>query len=126
VTAYLIALTACLVLGIGHIGWGIAHPFKALAESNAPSIVAASLHACWYHISIIFIMTAGFQIWHLAVTPVSLGILSVMWALIFLCYLTYWGALLYFPENWPAAWGQMVIIPILLGSFAYGIWSDYG
>ncbi len=120
---FIITIATCLILGVGHIGWGNVHTVKALKASNAEAVVIASYHACWYHISIIFLTTAGYLAWHLWVAPVSSAPLLLLWGLIFACYLTYWGALIAYPELWPIAWGQMVVIPILLISFGYGIYG---
>ena len=122
---YLITITTCLILGLGHVGWGIVHPVKALKESNADPVIVASYHACWYHISIIFLATAGYLGWHLMIAPIALGPLILLWGLIFACYLTYWGALIAYPQLWPIAWGQMAVIPILLISFGYGLYVDF-
>ncbi len=119
----IITIATCLILGIGHIGWGQAHTVKELKASNAAPVVTASYHACWYHISIIFLTTAGYLLWHLLVAPVPVGHLLLLWGLIFGCYLTYWGALIAYPQLWPIAWGQMVVILVLLISFGCGIYQ---
>ena len=121
--AFYVVIAACLILGTGHIGWGIIHPFKALRESNADLVVRASLHACWYHISVIFYATAGLLLWHVAVSPISTDLMTLMWVLIFFCWLCYLGALILFPQFWRIAWFQMVLIVVLLLSLGYGIYD---
>ncbi len=121
---FIVTIATCLILGIGHVGWGNAHTVKELKASNAAPVIIASYHACWYHISIIFLTTASYLIWHIWVSPVSVEPLLLLWGLIGACYLTYWGALLAYPQLWPIAWGQMVIIPVLLISFGYGIYME--
>ena len=122
---FVVTIATCLILGIGHVGWGQAHTIKALKESDAAPVIVASYHACWYHISIIFLTTAGYLTWHLGVAPVALDVLVLLWGLIGACYLTYWGALIAYPQLWPIAWGQMVVIPILLVSFGVGIYQAF-
>jgi len=118
---FIIVILSCLILGIGHIGWAFVYPLKALKSAKVDPVITASLHACWYHISLIFFATAGMLIWHLAVAPVSTNLLMLLGALIFGCWLTYLGTLLFYPKLWRIAWFQMALIPILLGNLAYGI-----
>ena len=120
---FYVVIAACLVLGTGHVGWGIIHPFKELRDSNAGLVVRASLHACWYHITVIFYLTAAILLWHVAVAPVSIDVMYLLCVLIFLCWLCYLGALLAFPQFWRIAWFQIVLIAVLLLSFGYGIQS---
>ena len=44
-------------------------------------------------------------------------------ALLLMVWLTYLGALVFFPRFWRIAWFQMVLIVILLGDLGYGIWA---
>ena len=124
VLPFIFVIVACLILCFGHIGWGIIHPFKAIKASDIDPVVPASLHACWYHISIIFFATAALLIWHLVVAPVSLDLLVLLGLLILGGWLTYLGTLLFYPKLWRIAWFQMALIPILLGCLAYGISSQ--
>ncbi len=67
------------------------------------------------------IATAGLLIWHLAIAPVSTNLMILLGALLFGCWLTYLGTLLFYPKLWRIAWFQMALIPILLGNLGYGI-----
>jgi hypothetical protein len=118
---FIVVIVSCLVLGIGHIGWAFVYPLKALKAANVDPVITASLHACWYHISLIFFATAGLLVWHLTVQVISSGVLVLLGALIFSCWLTYLGTLLFHPKLWRIAWFQMILIPVLLGNLAYGI-----
>lgn len=118
-----VVIVCCLILGIGHIGWGIVHPVKAMNAAETDPVVPASFHACWYHISLIFFTTAGLLIWHLSVAPVSSELFILLGFLIFGCWLTYFGTLVFFPKLWRIAWFQMGLIPFLLANMAYGLWA---
>jgi hypothetical protein len=124
--AFYIVITACLILCVGHVGWGIIHPFKAAKDSNTPPVFLASLHACWYHISILFFVTAALLSWHLLVDAVSVDVMMLLWVLIFGSWLSYLATLLFFPQLWRIAWFQMVLIVVLLASLASGIYEVHG
>lgn len=121
VLSFYVVIAACLILGTGHVGWGIIHPFRELKDSDAGLVVRASLHACWYHITVIFYSTAGVLAWHMGIEAVSLQVMALLWILILFCWFCYLGALLAFPQFWRIAWFQMVLIVILLLCFAHGI-----
>lgn len=119
---FVIVIICCVILGLGHIGWGIIHPVRAMKKSDLDEVIPASYHACWYHISLIFFTTAGVSVWHLAVNQISTDVLVVLGFLIFGCWLTYLGTLLYYPKLWRIAWFQMALIPFLLANLAYAIY----
>ena len=122
-TSFLFVIVACLILCFGHIGWGLIHPFRALREQPIDPVVPASLHGCWYHISIIFFATAALSAWHLAIAPVPTNLLALLGVLLFCCWLSYLITQLFFPQFWRIAWFQMALIPAMLASLAYGIVS---
>ena len=119
---FIIVIVCCLILGSGHIWWGMVHPVKAMSSSNVDDVVPASYHASWYHISLIFFTTVGVIVWHLAVSEVAVGVVEVLGFLIFGCWLTFLGTLLYYPKLWRIAWFQMALIPFLLANLAYAIY----
>ena len=121
---FVIVIVCCLILGLGHIGWGIIHPIKAMKNAGIDPVIPASFHACWYHISLIFLTTAGILIWHLAIAPVGHDLLLLLGFLVFGCWLTYFGTLLFFPKLWRIAWFQMALIPFLLANLVYGVWTS--
>mgnify|MGYP003320802878 FL=1 len=122
-TPLIVVTVSCLILGFGHIGWGIIHPVKAMRDSGIDQVVPASFHACWYHVSLIFFATAGLIIWHLAVASVNPDLFVLLGFLIFGCWLTYLGTLLFYPMLWRIAWFQMGLIPFLLANLAYAIYQ---
>jgi len=121
VGSFIFVIGSSLLLGVGHIVWGIQNPFKILKESDIDPMVAASLHACWYHISIIFFLTVALLAWHLSVAPVSSEMLKLMWVLIFGCWLNYLVSLAFHRHIWKDVRFQITLILILLSFFAYGI-----
>lgn len=121
---FVFVIAASLILCFGHIGWGLVHPFKVLRGEAIDPVVRASLHSCWYHISILFFALAALSTWHIAVSPVPASLLMLLGALLFGCWLSYLITLLFFPQFWRIAWFQMALIPAMLASLAYGITSS--
>lgn len=115
----LIAAGICLFLSVGHVWWGFVHPFRAIAESEIDEVVPASLHACWYHVSIVFFVTAACCIYHAAVSDLSFDLMAVLWILNLLCWLCYLGVLYAYPKLWRLAWGQVVLIGVVLGMLGW-------
>lgn len=117
----LIAAGICAFLAVGHVWWGFVHPFRVLAANEVDEVVPASLHACWYHVSVVFLVTAGACVHTAAVAPLSRDALSLLWLLNFLCWLCYLGVLWFHPKLWRIAWGQVLLIAIVLGSLGWHI-----
>ena len=114
-----IVVLICLFLSAGHIRWGLDHPFRILRESTIDEVVPASLHACWYHVSVVFLVTALACLTHMAALPLSTDAFVLLWLLNFLCWLCYLGTLYFFPGLWKAVWPQIVLIAIVLGSLGW-------
>ncbi|NQU36274.1 MAG: hypothetical protein HQ526_01600 [Actinobacteria bacterium] len=113
-TPLLIAAGICLFLSVGHVWWGLVHPFRVLADAEIDEVVPASLHACWYHVSIVFFVTAGSCVYHAMIARLSLDVFAVLWIMNLLCWLCYLGVLWAYPRLWRIAWGQVVLIAIVL------------
>ena len=123
-TPLLIASSICLFLSVGHIWWGLVHPFRALQVADIDEVVPASLHACWYHVSIVFFVTAASCVYHVAASPLSIDLFAVLWILNFLCWLCYLGVLYFYPRLWRIAWGQVLLIAIVLVSLGWHLGSN--
>ena len=118
-TPLLIVAGICLFLSVGHIWWGFVHPFRVLAEADVDEVVPASLHACWYHVSIVFLVTAGCCVYHVSASALSVDAFAILWILNLLCWLCYLGVLFFYPRLWRFAWGQVVLIAVVLGSLGW-------
>jgi hypothetical protein len=110
-------------VALGHIWWGFVHPMPALRKLNADPIIVASYHSCWYHISVVFLVTAACMLWHFYTAALSIQAMWILWVTIFGCWLSYWGVLLNVPTFWRIAWGQMALIALLLLSLGLGAYS---
>lgn len=110
----ILIIVISLVLAIGHVWWGKQIPLKHLEELGNPIPVVASYHASWYHISIIFLVTAvvsgaqAFTSWSNA------EVLWVLWIIIFGCWTTFLGVVYAYPMMRKLGWGQIALIIILL------------
>ena len=120
---FLVVAIVCTILAFGHVWWGIVHPLPALKKLNPEPVVTASYHACWYHISVVFLVSAGICLWHVYFARMPVEVLWVAWVMIFGCWLAYWGVLIKWPVLWRIAWGQMALIALVLTSLALGALS---
>ena len=109
-----VVVVISLVLAVGHIWWGLQHPVREIRKLGNPTTVIASYHACWYHISIIFLTAAVVVVIELIFGGVSSQLLWGVWAIIFGCWLTYLGVVAAYPSMRKLGWGQIVLILILL------------
>ena len=110
----ILAIAISLILAFGHIWWGKQHPLKELQRLGNPTTTLASYHACWYHISIVFLVCAGLVLANLVNRSISSQTLWVVWTIIFGCWLTYLGVVYRYPSMRKLGWGQIVLIFILL------------
>lgn len=110
----ILAIIISLALAFGHIWWGIQHPLKELQRLGNPTKVVASYHACWYHISIIFLASASVIALSLFQGSVWSQTLWVLWAIIFGCWITYLVVVYRYPSMRKLGWGQIVLILVLL------------
>ena len=120
---FLVVAVTCTILAFGHVWWGIVHPLPALKKLDPDPIVIASYHACWYHISVVFLVSAVLNVWHVYYSQLPVEVLWVLWVIIFGCWLAYWGVLVRFPALWRVAWGQMALIALVLASLGLGALS---
>lgn len=114
-TSLFIAAGICSFLAVGHVWWGFVHPFRVLSETEIDEVVPGSLHACWYHVSVVFGVTAACCIYHVTVEKLSFDLMLVLWILNFLCWACYLGVLYAYPKLWRVGWGQVVLIAVVLG-----------
>lgn len=110
----LLVIAISLFLAAGHIWWGKRVTLKALESVGNPIPIVASYHACWYHISIIFVATAILSGAHLFSPWRNAEVLWVLWVIIFGCWLTYLGVVYVYPSMRKLGWGQILLILILL------------
>ena len=54
-----VVVVISLILAFGHIWWGRQVTLKDLDALGNPVRILASYHACWYHISIIFLVLSS-------------------------------------------------------------------
>ena len=109
-----IVIVISLFLAVGHIWWGMRHPVKEIRQLGNPTKVIASYHACWYHISIVFLAAAVVVLIDLVFGTISNQLLWGLWAIIFGCWLTYLGVVAAYPSMRRLGWGQILLILVLL------------
>ena len=110
----ILVVVISLFLAFGHIWWGNRVTLKALEEVGNPVRIVASYHACWYHISIIFVVTAVASGLHMFSSWSNAGVLWVLWGIILGCWITYLGVVYAYPSMRKLGWGQILLILILL------------
>lgn len=110
----ILVIAISLFLALGHIWWGKRVTLKELAALGNPIPVVASYHACWYHISIVFVATAVASGLHIFSSWSNAGVLWVLWVIILGCWITYLGVVYAYPSMRKLGWGQILLIFILL------------
>ena len=110
----ILVVVIALFLAVGHIWWGRRVPLRALEALGNPVQIVASYHACWYHISILFLVTAIVSGAQLLSSWRNPEVLWVLWAVIFGCWLTYLGVVYVYPSMRKLGWGQILLILVLL------------
>ncbi len=113
VSGSLVVLIA-LFLALGHIWWGRQIPLKALEALGNPIPVVASYHACWYHVSIVFLVTALVAGAHVLSAWRNPELLWALWLIVFGCWLSYLGVVYAYPSMRRLGWGQILLMLILL------------
>ena len=109
-----LVIAISLFLAVGHIWWGMTYPVKEIRELGNPTTTIASYHACWYHISIVFLVTAIVIAINLVFGTISNQLLWGLWAIIFGCWLTYLWVVAAYPSMRKLGWGQIGLILVLL------------
>jgi hypothetical protein len=117
--AELLVVLIAVTLAFGHVWWGRQVPLKELERLGNPVPILASYHACWYHISIVFLVTAAVSAAHALTSWRNPELLWVLWIIVFGCWVTYLGVVYAYPSMRRLGWGQITLMLVLLICFGW-------
>ena len=118
IAATLVVLIA-VILAFGHVWWGRQVPLKEMERLGNPVPIVASYHACWYHISIVFLVTAAASAAHALTSWRNPELLWALWIIVFGCWVTYLGVVYFYPSMRRLGWGQITLMLVLLVSLGW-------